>query len=156
MIVVSNSSPLISLGAIGRLELLLKLYGAISIPRAVHHEVTVTGSGRPGAVEVQSFAWITCCDVGNPTVVTALQGKLDRGEAEAIALALELPADPNERSFSAGSITTTRVPVSLPCCPAAITRGDPGIPRPATLSGSAAHLSGKKPHDDHKRFEPTD
>jgi uncharacterized protein len=54
MIVVSNSSPLISLGAIGRLELLLKLYGAISIPRAVHDEVTVTGSGRPGAVEVQS------------------------------------------------------------------------------------------------------
>jgi uncharacterized protein len=93
MIVVSNSSPLISLGAIGRLELLLKLYGVISIPRAVHREVTVTGSGRPGAVEVQSFAWITCCDVGNPTVVTALQGKLDRGEAEAIALALELPAD---------------------------------------------------------------
>jgi predicted nucleic acid-binding protein len=93
MIVVSNSSPLISLGAIGRLGLLRTMYGLIAIPRAVHHEVAVQGSGRPGAVEVQSFAWIRCCDVGNPNVAAALQGKLDRGEAEAIALALELPAD---------------------------------------------------------------
>ena len=93
MIVVSNSSPLVSLSAIGRLELLRDLYGTIAIPRAVHHEVAVQGSGRPGAVEVQSFAWITCCDVRNPNVVTALQGKLDEGEAEAIVLALELPAD---------------------------------------------------------------
>jgi uncharacterized protein len=93
MIVVSNSSPLISLSAIGRLELLRTLYGAISIPRAVHNEVAETGSGRPGAVEVKSLAWITCCDVSSANVVTALQGKLDHGEAEAIALALELPAD---------------------------------------------------------------
>jgi predicted nucleic acid-binding protein len=38
MIVVSDSSPLISLAAIGRLELLRDLYGAIAIPRAVYHE----------------------------------------------------------------------------------------------------------------------
>jgi uncharacterized protein len=58
MIVVSNPSPLISLGAIGRLELMRTLYCAISIPRAVHHEVAVAGSGRPGSVEVQTFDWI--------------------------------------------------------------------------------------------------
>ncbi len=93
MIVVSNSSPLVSLGAIGRLELLRDLYGTISIPRAVHYEVAVQGSGRPGAAEVQTFDRITPCDVGNPNIATALQGKLDLGEAEAIALALELQAD---------------------------------------------------------------
>jgi predicted nucleic acid-binding protein len=93
MIVVSNSSPLVSLGAIGRFELLRDLYGGIAVPRAVHHEVAVQGTGRPGAVEVQSFDWITVCDINSPYVVTALQGKLDQGEAEAIALALELPAD---------------------------------------------------------------
>ena len=93
MIVVSNSSPLVSLCAIGRLELLRNLYGTISIPRAVHYEVAVQGSGRPGAAEVQTFDWITSRDVGNPNLATALQGKLDHGEAEAIALALELQAD---------------------------------------------------------------
>jgi hypothetical protein len=108
MIVVSNSSPLVSLAAIGRLELLRMLYGAIFIPRGVHHEVAVTGTGRPGAVEVQSFAWITCHDVGNPTVVTALQGKLDLGEAEAIALALELPADLLLMDERLGRIEATR------------------------------------------------
>jgi predicted nucleic acid-binding protein len=39
MIVVSDSSPLVSLAAIGRLELLHELYDTIIIPRAVHHEV---------------------------------------------------------------------------------------------------------------------
>jgi predicted nucleic acid-binding protein len=93
MIVVSNSSPLISLSAIGRLKLLAQLFGSVSIPRAVHREVAEEGAGRPGAAEIRSSAWITCCDVGNSAVVTVLQGKLDHGEAEAIALAVELSAD---------------------------------------------------------------
>ncbi len=93
MIVVSNSSPLISLGAIGRLELLRSLYGTIFIREAVHLEVVVRGSGRPGAAEVQTVDWIMRSDVANLNVVTALQGKLDYGEAEAIALALERQAD---------------------------------------------------------------
>jgi len=93
MIVVSNSSPLVSLCAIGRLELLRNRYGTISIPRAVHYEVAVQGSGRPGAAEVQTFDWNTFREGGNPNLATALQGKLDHGEAEAIALALELQAD---------------------------------------------------------------
>jgi uncharacterized protein len=93
MIVVSNSSPLVCLAAVGRLELLRDLYGAILIPRAVYHEVAVQGHGRPGAAEVQTFDWIASRDVGDPNVVTALQGKLDPGEAEAIALAVERQAD---------------------------------------------------------------
>src|SRR5262249_32605285 len=93
MIVVSNSSPLVSLAAIGRLELLHELYDTRIIPRAVHHEVVIQGLGRPGAVEVQSFDWVICRDVCDPNVVTALADKLDRGEAEAITLAVELQAD---------------------------------------------------------------
>jgi uncharacterized protein len=87
------SSPLVSLCAIGRLEVLRNLYGTISIPRAVRYEIAVQGPGRPGAAEVQTFDWINSRDVGNPNLATALQGKLDHGEAEAIALALELQAD---------------------------------------------------------------
>ena len=93
MIVVSNSSPLVSLSTIGHIELLRDLYGTIIIPRAVHHEVTVQGLGRPGAAEVQTCDWIARRDVGDPGVVIALLGKLDAGEAESIALAAELHAD---------------------------------------------------------------
>jgi uncharacterized protein len=73
MIVVSNSSPLVSLAAIGRLELLHDLYGTITIPQAVHQEVVMQGPGRPGAAEVQALDWIVCRDVGDPSVVTALE-----------------------------------------------------------------------------------
>ena len=93
MIVVSNSSPLVSLAAVGRLELLRELYSTIIIPRAVHHEVVIQGLGRPGAAEVQALDWIVVRDVADLNVVMVLEGKLDRGEAEAIALAVELQAD---------------------------------------------------------------
>jgi predicted nucleic acid-binding protein len=45
MIVVSNTSPIINLAAIGQLELLRHLYGTIIIPQAVYHEIAVRGSG---------------------------------------------------------------------------------------------------------------
>ncbi len=48
MIVVSNASPLVSLAAIGRFDLLQALYGTIEIPQAVHHEVVILGLGRMG------------------------------------------------------------------------------------------------------------
>ena len=53
MIVVSNTSPIINLAAIGQLELLQHLYGTIAIPQAVYHEIAVKGHGQAGAVEIQ-------------------------------------------------------------------------------------------------------
>jgi predicted nucleic acid-binding protein len=58
VIVVSNSSPLIALARIGRLDLLASLYHRIVIPTEVHHEVTVVGRGLPGAKEVRRAGWI--------------------------------------------------------------------------------------------------
>ena len=43
MIVVSNSSPLVALARISRLNLLASIYKRILIPAEVHHEVTVAG-----------------------------------------------------------------------------------------------------------------
>ncbi len=48
MIVVSNTSPIINLAAIGQLELLRHLYGTIAIPQAVYHEIAVKGHGQRG------------------------------------------------------------------------------------------------------------
>jgi predicted nucleic acid-binding protein len=81
-VIVSDSSPLISLARIG--ELL--------IPRAVWHEVVVKGVGQPGVEEIESAVWNKTAVVANAELVLALQRDLDAGEAEAIALALEKKA----------------------------------------------------------------
>jgi predicted nucleic acid-binding protein len=88
--VISNSSPLINFAAIGRFTLLRELYGTIIIPNAVYHEVVVAGRGQPGAAEVEQADWVVRETVSNPTIVAALH-ELGRGEAEAIALAVENP-----------------------------------------------------------------
>jgi hypothetical protein len=57
--VVSNSGPLISLAAIGKLNLLKDLFGQVCIPAAVYDEVVVHGAEQPGAAETAGAAWIT-------------------------------------------------------------------------------------------------
>jgi predicted nucleic acid-binding protein len=93
LIVVSNTSPLIALSAIGRLELLHALYDHILIPGAVQQEVVGSGLGRPGGTEIQTAAWVSSHPVKGEFLPRALAGELGRGEAEAIALALERRAD---------------------------------------------------------------
>lgn len=93
MIVVSDTSAIINLAAVEQLDLLRQLYGKIAIPQAVYHEIAVVGAGQPGATEVQTLEWIETKQVANDALATALQMELDVGEAEAIALAVELKAD---------------------------------------------------------------
>lgn len=88
-IVVSDSTSLIALAQIKRLALLNKLYGKVIVPRAVHAEITRTPAIT---VQVQNATWLSVEDVQHPAVVHRLQEKLDLGEAEAIALALEKSA----------------------------------------------------------------
>lgn len=92
MIIVSNTSPLIALSAIGRFGLLRDLYGEIWIPESVHQEVLGTTPDRPGVVEIQA-PWVRSRPVASDFLLRALTGELDRGEAEAIALGLDLQAD---------------------------------------------------------------
>lgn len=93
MIVVSSTSPLINLAAIGQFDLLRQMYSTISIPPAVYDEIVVRGSGKPEAAEVQTAPWITVQSVTTTAPVTHLGPQLNPGECEAIALALELRAD---------------------------------------------------------------
>lgn len=57
MIVVSNTSPIINLAAIGQLELLQHIYDRITIPQAVYHEIAVRGYSQAGATEIQTYHW---------------------------------------------------------------------------------------------------
>jgi hypothetical protein len=92
MSVVSNSTPLISLAAIGALDLLEQFYVTIVVPQAVHHEVVVAGAGKTGAQAVANAAWIQVQTVKNTQAVGVLMSvnKLDRGESEAIVLMQEI------------------------------------------------------------------
>lgn len=93
MIVASNASPLINLARIGQLDLLQQLYREVQIPDAVRSEVVEEGAGQPGSEEVATAGWIRTHTVRNRALVQALRQELDAGEAEAIALAVELGAD---------------------------------------------------------------
>jgi len=93
MSIVSNASPLINLARIEKLSLLQELYGELIIPGAVWQEIVVEGAGQPGADEVKAADWINQRAVTNRQLTQALKQELDAGEAEAIALALEIGAD---------------------------------------------------------------
>jgi predicted nucleic acid-binding protein len=94
MKVISNSSVLIGLSGIDRLELLQRRFPeGVIIPDAVWREVVETGHGRTGAKKVSNAAWIKRREVQNHVIATALQTTLDQGEAEVIALGLEIGAD---------------------------------------------------------------
>ncbi len=92
MVVVSNTSPLTSLAAIGEFGLLGQLYTEIHIPEGVWEELNAGPVRWPGRESVAAADWVECHGVKNELLVTALRRDLDPGEAESIALALELEA----------------------------------------------------------------
>lgn len=94
MIVVADAGPLIHLSAIGHLELLHGLSDEVLVPQAVFDEVVVVGAGLPGATAVGEATWISVVSPVRRDVVDALLASgLHRGEAEAIAVAVERRAD---------------------------------------------------------------
>ncbi|HEX6384613.1 MAG TPA: DUF3368 domain-containing protein [Anaerolineae bacterium] len=93
MIVVSNTSPLTNLAAIGQFDLLQQLYTSIHIADGVWDELNAYGQVWPGSTQVAAASWVKRHQVQNQTLVAVLRRDLDRGEAESIALAIELEAD---------------------------------------------------------------
>lgn len=95
MIVISDTSVITNLAAIQHLSLLTELYHQVIIPEAVYRELADIDPLAPGALEAQSADWLQARQVTDLSVVQRLQNqaRLDPGESEAIALALELNAD---------------------------------------------------------------
>jgi len=92
---VSNTSPISNLAWIGRLNLLHEQFSYVWIPQAVETELgnipDVTVVKTLG--EAKDAGWIKTRPVTNVNLVTLLMGELHQGEAEAIALGLEMKAD---------------------------------------------------------------
>ncbi|MEO0374261.1 MAG: DUF3368 domain-containing protein [Cyanobacteria bacterium P01_A01_bin.17] len=95
VIVVSDTSPLSGLAIAGYLSLLQQLYGQVVIPVAVADELKRGGQDDPRINAALTPDWIAVQQPQDLALVAALQAdhNLDRGESEAIALALELKAD---------------------------------------------------------------
>jgi predicted nucleic acid-binding protein len=94
MIVVSDTTPLIGLSSIGRLELLLQLFDDVYIPQAVFDE-TVTSGREEGKAKhsVANADWIHIVEVKDRLAVNILLDEMDLGEVETIILASEMKAD---------------------------------------------------------------
>ena len=93
MMVVSDTSPLRYLIPAGRTNLVERLFGRILIPRGVEQELT--DPSTPNAVRqwmAQRPPWLQVREVPQPPDPN-LARRLDRGEAQAIQLAIDLRAD---------------------------------------------------------------
>jgi uncharacterized protein len=109
VIIVSDTSPINNLAAINQLHLLHQLYGTVLIPEAVFRELTDPSFPVAGATEVQTLDWIQTFTVSDRTLVEALSSELDIGEAEAIALAVEIQADQVLIDERRGRLVATRL-----------------------------------------------
>ena len=93
MPVVSNSTPLIHLAKIGRLELLREFFGEVLIPEAVYRECVLEGSDSEDAQAIKNAEWIKVEKITDERLRRSLMIELDEGESEAIVLALEKNAE---------------------------------------------------------------
>lgn len=90
--VVVNSTPLIALCKIDRIELLRELYGEITIPEAVFREVTAKNDVVKKKL-LACGAWIHVQKISDVTDKRMYRAKLHDGEVEVMILAQEIHAD---------------------------------------------------------------
>lgn len=95
MIVVSDTSPLSNLAIVGCLSILQQIYNKVIIPQGVAEELINASDEEHIIAGVLSLDWIEVIPATNLELISELRNNsnLDRGEAEAIALAIELNAD---------------------------------------------------------------
>jgi predicted nucleic acid-binding protein len=97
MLVLADSTPLISLARRGLFDFLHALYGRITIPPAVYREVVTEGRGRAGSQETEvalTTGWTEMIPLQDPEAAQRLRARflIGDGESEVIALAQECRA----------------------------------------------------------------
>ena len=95
MPIVSNTSPILNLAITGKLGLLKQQFGEIIIPQAVLDEFRLS-EDLPGTGHISSAlneGWLSVRSLSDRHKANLLERELDKGESEAIALALELNAE---------------------------------------------------------------
>lgn len=85
---ISNTSPLLYLHLVGRLDLLAHLYGEIVVPPAVRAELRAGAERGVDVPKIAALPWLQVTALASDTSIS-LATDLGRGEAEVIALGLE-------------------------------------------------------------------
>ncbi|MFM2225038.1 MAG: hypothetical protein RJA07_1240 [Bacteroidota bacterium] len=91
MIVVSDTSPILCLIRIEKLFLLEKIFQKIILPKSVFDELVELHHIQPNTLTEP--AYIEIVSAKNLKQVNELEQQLDKGEAEAIVISIELNAD---------------------------------------------------------------
>ncbi len=87
MIIVADTSPIISLSVIGKLDLLKDIFEEFIIPEEVYRELTK--NDKPYSEMLKSFLKTNVRSINNHIAVEMLNFEIDKGESEAIILAIE-------------------------------------------------------------------
>ena len=90
MIVISDTSAISNLLTIDEIDILNITFGTIIIPSSVREELCRIENQRRF---LESCDWINSAELSNRKLFNKLRQSLDRGESEAIALAVEKNAD---------------------------------------------------------------
>jgi len=95
MIVVSDTTPIISLIKIRQLDLLEKLFENVKIPVGVYEELTSNPIYQEEVEQIRQSSFIEIVSVKDRKSVTIFRKAtgLDKGESEAIVLSEEIHAD---------------------------------------------------------------
>ena len=95
MIVIADTTPIITLLKLERLELLEKIFGQVIIPNAVYEELTANQKYLSEAKVIDDCSFLKRGEVSDRQAIKILREVvgLDAGESEAIALADEQGAD---------------------------------------------------------------
>ena len=95
MIVVSNTTPIISLLKLNKLNLLKEMFGEVIIPVAVFNEITVKNAFAEEVAKFNASNFIKVIPIKNEFAVNILQKQLglDLGESEAITLAEDIKSN---------------------------------------------------------------
>jgi hypothetical protein len=91
-VVVSNTTPIITLLGVGQFDLLHRLYGQIIVPETVYLEIEA-GKSKAFYADLRQFDWISIQQVRDTAKMAALSSRMDAGEAAALVLAEEVKAD---------------------------------------------------------------
>jgi len=94
--VISDSSVILNLAIVGKLDLLKTFFKKVLIPQAVYEETVINGKGKPGAAEIEQAInekWLEIVDVGMSALIKLLEKDLDDGEAACIAYAVDNKCD---------------------------------------------------------------
>lgn len=108
-IIVSDTSCLSYLIQTSHLNLLKVIYGEIIIPQAVSEEVLKLETKGHNLSEFKSADWIKIYSADNLSNVKEYQHLLDKGELQAIIIAIDLSADLIIIDEKLGRIVATKI-----------------------------------------------